>query len=345
MMMRKEDLKNSQPVAWRILSSALQSGKVSHAYLFHGPQGAPLSQMALLFAQSLVCQHPDEDGFACQQCAACRRMANEESPDFFWLHPGGLLASGPISRKTIEQWWKSRQEEPPVSRKSREYRVRKEDVLRLQDDFATSAVEGGRQIYLLEQYEKATPEASNALLKFFEEPKDGLTGILCSHSPSGILPTILSRAQMIPFRPAGVTARSAAIESILEDEEYADMLAQAGYDDVQAAKLIEDLPIFEIRDGALAYWKERKSPMALYRLQSGLFKSKSATCTKPAVRLFLEWLLWCIRQEKNEQSASLLSLRLQLLECLDNLSRPVDLSLMVDRIGWSVLQQSRRAAW
>lgn len=347
MTISKQELKNSQPVAWKILSAALKTGKISHAYLLHGPKGAPLSEMALLFVQSLFCRHRDEDGFACRECESCRRIAAEETPDVFWLHPGGLLSSKPMSRKELSAWWNAKKEEQDgetekKKKKTREFRIRKEDIAALQDGFAASALEGGRQAYILEEYDRATPEASNSLLKFFEEPREGLTGILCSHHPEAILPTILSRAQMVPFRPASRSARAEEIGMLLEDSDYAQMLADAGYTRAQAEELIENIPVFEIRDAAEAFWKNRTSCLAVCELQLGVLNSRTGCLSRESLQLFFAWLLRFMKKEELNNPEGILEMRLLVLESMDALRKPVDLALLADRTCGDIVALSIR---
>lgn len=83
--MNKEEFRKNQPVAYRVLSHALKSNSLSHAYLLSGAQGAPLSQCALLLAQSVLCENPDEDGLACQKCTSCQQVERQEHPDFLKL--------------------------------------------------------------------------------------------------------------------------------------------------------------------------------------------------------------------------------------------------------------------
>ena len=60
MNMNKKLLKETQPVVYKTLSNALTKDHLAHAYLFEGDKSAPKKETALLFAQSLVCQHKDE---------------------------------------------------------------------------------------------------------------------------------------------------------------------------------------------------------------------------------------------------------------------------------------------
>ena len=144
--MNKEYLKKAQPIVYQTLSNALKNKRVANAYLFHGPKGSSKLETAILFAQSIVCEHTDNDGFACQECESCKRIENEESLDY-------MIVSND--------------------------RIKKKDIVDLQAFFeSTSAGKQNARIYILDHYDKATPDASNSLLKFLEEPSEGIYGIL-----------------------------------------------------------------------------------------------------------------------------------------------------------------------
>ncbi|MDE5759358.1 MAG: hypothetical protein K2H85_12210 [Allobaculum sp.] len=336
-MINKAKLKELQPVAYRTLSNALLSKHISHAYLFFGPKNMAKHDLALLFAQSLVCPHCDEDGFACGQCAFCEQLAKEENPDFFWLHPGGLRKGKPLSRKELEAWWKGQS----VQETSKIWSIRKEDILALQDAFSTSALsEAQKQIYILEGYDQATAAASNSLLKFLEEPKDNLVGILIVDELANVLPTIVSRCQLIPFRARSRTALEDELSTWIADQELVAILAKAGYDWNKARSLLEEEAAFEIRDAAQIFWPRRMEHLALVELQLGVF-SKKNHLNRPALEFFFHCLLYYLEKDRmlNFQS---LQMRFTLLNAIDGLKAPLDPALMLERTVWG-LQKSLRA--
>lgn len=169
--MFKDILKKEQPVVYRTLQNALVHKKVAHAYIFHGPSGTPKKETAYLLAQSLVCAHPDEDGFACEQCSECIRIREDHFADMAILD--GTTTS-----------------------------IKKDSILKLQQQFNKTGLEHtGKKIYVLDHGENATPEALNSLLKFLEEPGSDMAAILLIEQLDRLLPTIVSRCQMVPFTP------------------------------------------------------------------------------------------------------------------------------------------------
>lgn len=174
--MIKEQLKQEQPIAYRTLSHALQNDKLAHAYLLHGAPGTPKVACGQLLAQSILCTHSDKDGFACEECPDCRRIRDHQMTDFIYLD--GTSTS-----------------------------IKKENILKLQHEFSKTGLEHtGKKIYMINHVENATTDALNSLLKFLEEPNGQMIAILICDQLERMLPTIISRCQMIPFRPLSQSA-------------------------------------------------------------------------------------------------------------------------------------------
>lgn len=156
-----------QERAVEFLLRSVERGRVSHAYLFYGPPGTGKSLAALNFAKALNCQSPGPD--ACDQCANCRRIEAGNHPGVQKITPSGahikLAQVRELRRQAGFQQWPD-----------------------------------GYQVYIIEEAEKLTPEATNALLKTLEEPPPGVVFLLLTAAPWGILPTVLSRCQLVPFQ-------------------------------------------------------------------------------------------------------------------------------------------------
>lgn len=320
--MNKEVFKQSQPIVYHTLSNALKNDTLAHAYLFSGPKGAPKTETALLLVQSMMCKHRDEDGFACQQCDTCTRIANEESIDFFWHHPVGY----DTSRADVFDTSKTIHHKP-------QERIKKKDVLALQEFFeSTSAEASNCRVYILEDYDQATPEASNSLLKFLEEPQPGIFGILIVRESSNVLPTIQSRCQSILFRPASTEEQINELKKAI-DEDSATMLTKSGYTMDQAMELIESDAFEKIKTAVFDYIGHWQDYDGILKMQMEVFPAKGTYTTRPWVRLWVEWILYCIKNDRISLSLETkVSLQLLLVENLDVLRSPVDLSLFLDRL-------------
>ncbi|MDP2857622.1 MAG: DNA polymerase III subunit [Bacillota bacterium] len=143
-----------QPVAQKIIESSLAGGRVSHAYLFSGPDGTGKSILALEFARHLT-------GSA----------QSTNHPDILVCEPEGATF------KIDQARW-------------------------VQRELSMKPLSAGRRVAIIKQAERMTAEAANSLLKVLEDPPAGSVLMLLTSNVNAILPTIVSRCQVIPFRPA-----------------------------------------------------------------------------------------------------------------------------------------------
>ncbi|MBO8172654.1 MAG: DNA polymerase III subunit delta' [Bacillaceae bacterium] len=159
---------NEQQRVTRILQGSLEHDRIAHAYLFAGPRGAGKKAVALQLAKSLLCRELASD--SCEACADCKRINGGNHPDVHLIEPDGAS-------------------------------IKIEQVRNLQKEFSYRAVEGNRKIYIVDHADTMTVQAANSLLKFLEEPASGVTAILLTERVHAVLPTILSRCQLLTFQP------------------------------------------------------------------------------------------------------------------------------------------------
>ena len=148
-----------QSLPKKLLATALSSGKLSHAYIFHGADGIGKTTLALEFARAIVCEHHT----GCGVCAACKQFYS--TSDIHILEGDRSISVNQIRELTTEIYLQP---------------------------FLFS-----KKIYLIKDAEKMTAGAQNALLKVFEEPPKYALILLVTNSLSGLLPTILSRGVQI----------------------------------------------------------------------------------------------------------------------------------------------------
>jgi DNA polymerase-3 subunit delta' len=192
--------------------------RLPHALLLRGAQGIGKLDLALNFAQAMLCEKPHSDGTACQECNSCHWFAQDSHPDFRFIQPDAL---------SVEEG----DEKPGGKKPSREISV---DQIRDLSTFANfSAHCGGYRVVLIHPAEAMNNNAANSLLKTLEEPTDKLLFLLVSHKPQQLLPTILSRCLSFmlhtPTREAGAAWLA---QQGVKNPEYA--LAQTGFAPLQA---------------------------------------------------------------------------------------------------------------
>ncbi len=211
-------LKQAQPVAVQILENSLKKQQLSHAYLFNGSRGSLTKEAAILLAQTMICQQKTEV-FACETCNDCRRIKENNYAD--------LIIIDGANRN-----------------------IKKEEILDLQSRFMqTSLEQAGKKVYIIHQVENATPEALNSLLKFLEEPESkDMLAILTSENSDQLLPTVLSRTQMIPFASQGVNQLEPLLKEDIDNDLDRYLIAHIVSDVSSAITMHQDEAYGKARD-------------------------------------------------------------------------------------------------
>ena len=161
------------------LTNALEGSRLGHAYLFLGAPGSGKLDAAWALAQGAVCPQG-----GCGACDDCVRVARKTHPDVHVLRPES--AQGYLVGQ----------------------------VRALIDDLQMAPIRAKRKVYILDEAESLTSATANALLKSLEEPPEGVVFVLLASTRDAVLPTVLSRCQVVPLRP--VSAESAL--ALLADE-------------------------------------------------------------------------------------------------------------------------------
>jgi len=156
------------------IGAAIENGTLPHAFLISGPDGSGKMTLALELAAALNCEGEEGAPLPCHRCNACRRIKAGEFTDLKVLNK-------PKDKMTIG-----------VS----EIRLFREDMF-------LSSTESDYKIYVIDEAERMTPNAQNALLKVLEEPPERVVIIMLVASDDAILTTIKSRAQYIAMERFG----------------------------------------------------------------------------------------------------------------------------------------------
>ncbi len=167
------------------LKTAVQKVRLSHAYLFLGPDGVGKGSTARALAAALNCAAPLPDGDACGDCSSCRRLKAGTHPDF--------LSIGPASEGHQPQ-------------------IKIDQIREFRRLTAYPPFSGGWRVALIKPAEALTAQneaAANALLKTLEEPPERHLLVLTAQAEADLLPTIVSRCHKLAFAPlpAALVAR------------------------------------------------------------------------------------------------------------------------------------------
>ena len=164
-------LRNYQPIVYQTFVNSLKNHTLSHAYLLVGTPGIPLFDVAKYLAKSILCDDPSP--LACENCITCLRIGSDNYPDVMFIDG---------SKGTIK----------------------KEAILNVENKFVKAAFERkGIMIYIINLVENMTVEAVNSMLKFLEEPEAEVYAFLTTNNENNVLPTILSRCQILHLKSMG----------------------------------------------------------------------------------------------------------------------------------------------
>jgi DNA polymerase-3 subunit delta' len=153
------------------LRTAAGTGTVSHAYIFAGEDGMGKHTLAAAFAKSLQCENLETDGESCGTCKSCLQAESGNHPDIIHVtHEKASLGVDDIRSQ-------------------------------LNNDIQIKPYSGDRKIYIVDEAEKMTEQAQNALLKTLEAPPSYAVIILLTNNINALLQTILSRCVVLKLNP------------------------------------------------------------------------------------------------------------------------------------------------
>lgn len=170
------------------LKNAIATDKLAHAYLFCGPRGVGKTTCARIFAKTINCLSPRQDGESCGQCESCKAFDEGRSMN---IHE--LDAASNNSVEDIRELIKQVQIPPQIGR----YKV-----------------------FIIDEVHMLSSQAFNAFLKTLEEPPSYVIFILATTEKHKILPTILSRCQVYDFQRMSVENTIAHLRNVAQKEGY-----------------------------------------------------------------------------------------------------------------------------
>lgn len=203
-----------------VVNRAIERNRLAHAYLFYGYEGVGKEAMALELAKAIICESSSRR--PCGGCGSCHKMASLQHPDVHIIFPAPLSLKVEEEREVLESlirnpYWRTHPWANPVISIARIRELRQASVLK--------SFEGQGRIFIIAEAEKMTVQAANALLKMLEEPPHGTMLVLTTAKLNLLLPTIVSRCQLIRF-------------DLLRDEDIASALIERQNITANAARLI-----------------------------------------------------------------------------------------------------------
>lgn len=210
------------------LKSSLTSGKISHAYLITGEVAAGKEFIASMFAQALLCEDPINEIDPCGKCHSCIQAITKNHPDI--VH----VTHAKPNTVSVDD-------------------VREQIVA----DVAIRPYSGKYKVYIMNEAEKMTDQAQNALLKTLEEPPEYAVIILLTTMKTKMLPTILSRCVQLDMRPVeDKTVRKYLMKELKVPDYQADICVAFARGNIGKAKSLATSEEFEnIKEEAIRVLK------------------------------------------------------------------------------------------
>lgn len=165
------------------LQNALETGKVSHAYIINGEKSSGKEFIAKIFAMALQCEQGGVE--PCNECRSCKQTLSKNQPDIIYVS----------------------HEKPNT--------ISVDDIrAQINNDVAIKPYSSKYKVYIMNEAEKMTPQAQNAILKTLEEPPAYAVILLLVSNVNTLLPTILSRCVVLNMKPV----RDALVKKYLMEE-------------------------------------------------------------------------------------------------------------------------------
>ena len=167
------------------LKNQLKAGRIGHAYLFTGTRGTGKTSVAKIFAKTVNCENPTEDG-PCGQCKSCRAIAAGASMN--------VIEIDAASNNGVD------------------------NIREIVDEVAYSPAEGQYKVYIVDEVHMLSIGAFNALLKTLEEPPSYVIFILATTEVHKLPITILSRCQRYDFKRISIETIADRMKELVEAE-------------------------------------------------------------------------------------------------------------------------------
>lgn len=208
------------------LQNAIATNKVSHAYIINGERCAGKEFIAHVFAMALQCEKQGTE--PCQECHSCKQALSGNQPDII----------------------KVTHEKPNT--------IGVEDIRsQINGDIAIKPYSSPRKIYIMNEGEKMTVQAQNALLKTLEEPPEYAVILILTTNVNALLPTILSRCVVLNMKPVrDELVKKFLMETVQIPDYKADICVAFARGNVGKAKLLASSEEFDnIKEEAVTLLK------------------------------------------------------------------------------------------
>jgi DNA polymerase-3 subunit delta' len=233
------------PLPWLEMGLSAALSQRGHALLVHGPEGVGQFELAMVLAQSVLCEAPvparAPTGAPCGHCEACHLLQAGAHPDLMVLVPEALRESLGLSLASAEgEGGEGGAATGAVTKsKTAGREIRVADVRRAIDWGHQTSSRGRGKVLVLHPAQALNLVAGNALLKTLEEPAGALRLILSTADPQALLPTLRSRCQQVQLAMPAPEISARWLEARGVDDARA-VLAAAGGRPQEALAMVRE---------------------------------------------------------------------------------------------------------
>lgn len=241
------------------LRRGLRHGRVRHAYLITGPEAIGKEALVRAFMMALNCTHADSDWRPCGECRSCRLIGSGNHPDVIYAEHDANTGALKI-----------------------------EEVRTVCQKLALKPFESNYRIALFRDFDKARGPAQDALLKTLEEPPPQALLILLAPSVESLLPTIVSRSQVINLRPVALeTVYGTLIQHKGISSDQAELLASLSSGRLGwALRVVDDPGLLEQREAGLGLLEQVVGMSRARRFEVAEDLAKDKLAIYPLVELW-----------------------------------------------------------
>ena len=208
------------------LQNAIAMNKVSHAYIINGERNAGKEFIAKVFAMALQCEKKEVE--PCGECHSCKQALSNNQPDIIYIS----------------------HEKPNT--------IGVEDIrAQINNDIVIKPYSSPRKIYIVNEGEKMTPQAQNALLKTLEDPPEYAVIVILTTNVEALLPTVLSRCVVLNMKPVSdALVKKYLMEQLGVPDYKANICVAFARGNIGKAKLLASSEEFEkVKDEAISLVK------------------------------------------------------------------------------------------
>jgi DNA polymerase-3 subunit delta' len=290
----------------RLLRSS-QESRVSHALMLHGPEGNAGFPLAMAFAQYLNCTGEKVDD-ACGKCPSCLKANKLIHPDIHFIFPVSTtkkIKTDPVSDMFLAEWrtyiaelpypslsgWMNfleiENKQGGIFKKEAEGLLRKMNLKAFESDF---------KVVIIWLPEKMNAPTANKLLKIIEEPPDKTVFLLVAEQTQNILPTILSRTQLIRISKFSDNEIVDGMNILYpgQDQQIKDLVALSGGSILSAIDLLNTTDQVRFNQDQFIKWMRMAFKYKIHELMSWI--PGIATIGRERQKAFLGYCLHLIRE-------------------------------------------------